>query len=185
MDDDAKAAVEGAVQDLLQGLAAPADDEQCVALFDAVGRELERWCRVAPRAISMKGLDGAPDWLMHEMYAWELGERVRKQAMPRLRKLPSESGVPQALEQIVGRAALGKGRQCWALFALDVGKAATAARLGAAHLDDDEVNAAILKGLRKYRVAGFGDVARRLAEGSSSRLTRREAKSYVRLGLDP
>lgn len=185
MGDDAKAALDRAVQDLVQGLSGRADDARYVVLFDAVGAELERWCLVAPRGVSMKGLDGAPDWFTHEMYVWELGERVREQAMARLRRLPPESGVPQALERFVGREALGKGRQCWASFALDVGKAATAARLGAAYLDDDEVSAVILKGLRKYRVGGFGAVAQRLAGGSSSRLTRREAKSYLRLGLDP
>ncbi|EWT01042.1 hypothetical protein N865_11855 [Intrasporangium oryzae NRRL B-24470] len=180
----AKAALETAVQDLLQGLAAGADDARYGRSFEAVGHELEAWCRVAPRGISMKGLDGAPDWLTHEMSAWELGERVRGLAMPRLRRLQPESEVPRALEGFVARTPLGKGRQCWASFALDVGKAATAARLGAAHLDDDEVNATVLTGLRKYRVTGFGEAAQRLATGPSSRLTRREARKYLSLGLE-
>lgn len=176
---DAKAELQDALDRALELLRTAHGADDLSEPFDSLADALTKWCRETPRAVYMRGVDGAPDWDVCEFRSWEMGEAVRKaSAGARPRRLLRER--PVILERFVGLQELGKGRGSWATAAIAIGGADSAERLAISHLHDPGVTGEIFKGLARWRISGFEKMATRLAVDAETRFARNQAKRYLR-----
>ena len=155
-------AVYAARVSLVVDLQARAEPVALAGAFDTLAGSLDRWCTNAPRELSMRGIDGAPDWYRHEMRTWRTCETVRMACMDSigLRRLQP---IVDSIEQFAALPSLGKGRQAWMAFALDVGKLESASRF-AARVADEELQGMVLTGVVRYRVPGHAAAATMIAQ---------------------
>jgi hypothetical protein len=149
--------------------------------FDALASALDEWCRAAPRQLSVRGVDGAPDWYGTETSTWQICEIVRRATRESV-KMAGLRPIAESIEQFCALPSLGKGRVDWAAFAQDVGRKETAVRL-ATFLDDVELEGIVLAGLVRHRVPGHSRAAERIAASGRTGVGVRNARKYLKLGL--
>lgn len=142
------------------------------SLFDRCVR-----LEISDRSIAMRGVAGAPDWLVFEMKIWELGEQLRT-SVKKYASVRARAGViVEAATQILGEKKFGKGRQAFALLLGDIGGISCANALGTA-LRDTDVRGHALKSLLKLKIAGFEQEAKQILEEDAG-WVRSSAKRYL------
>lgn len=172
-------AVESASADLQRAFEGEGDDDALAAVLTAAFDAREAWASEGDHAVEMAGVDGAPDWYPPETEAFQFATAVRDGLRDRYPKGPLPDVVQSALEAVVGRTALGKGRKEYVDIAATCGKAPVAERL-ARYLDDPEVAGPVLAALRKAKVGGHEAKAEELASSGQGSSVRSEAKNYLK-----
>lgn len=132
-------------------------------------------------AVELRGVGGAPDWTQLELAVWQAGEDIRG-ATGRLKGSGSTGPIVDQVLAVVATVGLGKGRQSFVALASDLGGEDAVRRL-TAHLDDDEVNGAIVGAMVKRKVAGYSARVAPLTARPHPPLTQRNARKYLKLAL--
>jgi hypothetical protein len=128
--------------------------------------------------LSMRGLDGAPDWLGYETQLWEISEDLRQHLRTRRRKRGRQP-LMDAVAEIVADPAYGKGRQNFVLVLGRFG-GPDYADLIARGLDHPDVCAHALHALRLQTDDRFVAQARRMLARPTSGAARDEARRYLK-----
>ena len=129
------------------------------------------------RGLSMKGVNGAPDWLGYEQAVWHASEELRSQ-LRRNKKLRGDSALFHMCSQIAADRRFGKGRQNIVAIIGDFGDATHVSLLGTL-LGDPEVYGHVIKALAKSRVAGFTDQVAKILEQEKTGWIKSAAKKYL------
>lgn len=129
------------------------------------------------RSLSMRGVDGAPDWLAYETALWQISERMRPLLAAR-KDLHGTGPIMAAIQALCSRKEFGKGRQNFVLMLGDFGGPSAVEILGTL-LGDPEVEGHALKALYKLRAFRFVDEANAIVSRSSG-WVRTAATKYLK-----
>lgn len=146
-------------------------EEQIFEIF----HEFDEWLANA-HGVSMRGVDGAPDWLTYERMIWDVGERIRL-ILQKNKALRNSTRLFNKCLEVVADKKYGKGRQTFALLFGDYKKIDYAANL-APLLTDTEIGGHILKTLVKLKVPGHRDAVKPLLKDRAD-WVRKLAKKYL------
>lgn len=136
----------------------------------------DQWS-TALRHLSIKGVDGAPDWMGFERKIWELGESLRKCFIKR-RDWRESTSLLEVIRSVARDPRFAKGRQSFVVLLGHFGGSGAASTLREL-LNDKEVQGHALMALRLGKITDAVSEAREIA-GKSTGWVRSEAKKYLR-----
>lgn len=135
-----------------------ADEEQVLAALSDLPK---RYLDELP-IVSMKGVDGAPDWMGYEVAVWDLSEQLRE-FLRFHKKIRRKTPILDQVGRLVSDKRYGKGRQNFVLLLGQFGKEAYAQVIGSL-LDDTDVYGHAIVSLNRAKVSGYlEDVTKILA----------------------
>jgi hypothetical protein len=151
--------------------------ETDVAEVAAALRVLSEHYFEVKKNVSMRGVDGAPDWAGYEIALWKLSEDIRPWLKKR-RDLRGKNTLYDAINEIVADPKFGKGRQDFILLLGDYGDKSYGTSI-AGLLSDSDVCGHAIKALTKLGIGGLDDAVSAIMRDTKHGWVRTAAKKYL------
>jgi hypothetical protein len=129
------------------------------------------------QAVSMEGVNGAPDWYVFETECWNLSETIRK-FLRRNRELRGQNELLDVFASVAADRRFGKGRQNLVLMLAEFGKDAYARVIGQL-LSDNEVLGHAIKALIRGKIQGYSSEVSEILNRTKIGWIRSAAKKYL------
>jgi hypothetical protein len=130
-------------------------------------------------AISMPGVDGAPDWHRYETLIWDCGEKLRN-CLKKRKKGKNSVALHRMLATIVNEPQFGKGRQPFIeLLARHAGESFYTHIVSS--LDDHDIFGHAVSALCIAKIGGADRQVQAILDQNPASWIKREAKQYLKV----